>query len=430
MSTRTSIRRSTGCIRLLVGERAAFTVVGDDDQAIYGWRGASLDNLAALPKDFPALNVVKLEQNYRSSVRILRSANALIASNPKLFEKKLWSERGHGDPIRVSPAVDDEAEAEGVVRRLMAHRFEHRARYVDYAILYRGNHQAKIFEQKLREQNVPYEISGGQSYFERSEIKDIVAYLRLIANDDDDPAFIRAVTTPKRGVGATTLERLGAVGGARHESLFAAVFADETRAVVPARQREILDGFCTLINRLRYRAEREPVARLLDELITAIGYEDFLRSTCDRKQAETRWRSIRDFVGWLSKKGEADRKNLLELTQMIALITMLEGQDERETDAVRLSTLHAAKGLEFPARVPGRVGGGAVAAPRGGRERQCRRGAAAVLRRHHARAAELASVVLPPAAARGGSGRMPALALPRGARAGGPALVGRTGSGR
>ena len=219
--------------------------------------------------------MVKLEQNYRSTVRILRSANALIASNPKLFDKKLWSERGHGDPIRVSPAADDEAEAEGVVRRLMAHRFEHRGRYVDYAILYRGNHQAKIFEQKLREQSVPYEISGGQSYFERAEIKDIVAYLRLIANDDDDPAFIRAVTTPKRGVGATTLEQLGAVGGARRESLFAAVFADETRAAVPARQREILDAFCTLINELRYRAEREPVARLLDELVAAIGYEDY-----------------------------------------------------------------------------------------------------------------------------------------------------------
>ena len=335
-------------IRLLVGERAAFTVVGDDDQAIYGWRGASLDNLAELPKDYPALNVVKLEQNYRSTVRILRSANALIAGNPKLFDKKLWSEHGHGDPIRVSPAADDEAEAEGVVRRLIAHRFEHRGRHRDYAILYRGNHQAKLFEQQLRAQNVPYEISGGQSYFERAEIKDIVAYLRLIANDDDDPAFIRAVTTPKRGVGATTLERLGAVGGARHESLFAAVFAAATHAAIPARQREILDVFCTMINHLRYRAAREPAARLLDELLTAIGYEDYLVSTCDRKQAETRWKSVRDFVGWLSKKGEADRKNLLELTQLIALITMLEGQDEAETDTVRLSTLHAAKGLEFP----------------------------------------------------------------------------------
>ena len=293
--------------------------------------------------------MIKLEQNYRSTVRILRSANALIAGNPKLFDKKLWSERGHGDPIRVSPAADDEAEAEGVVRRLMAHRFEHRGRYRDYAILYRGNHQAKLFEQRCASRACPYEISGGQSYFERAEIKDIVAYLRLIANDDDDPAFIRAVTTPKRGVGATTLERLGAIGGARHESLFAAVFADEARAAIPARQREIL-------GRVLHADQRPALprgARARGAAAGRAGRRDRVRGLslirrCDRKQAEARWRSVRDFIGWLSRKGEADRKNLLELTQMIALITMLEGQDERETDAVRLSTLHAAKGLEFP----------------------------------------------------------------------------------
>jgi len=335
-------------LKLLAGERAAFTVVGDDDQAIYGWRGASVDNLAQLPRDFPALKVIKLEQNYRSTVRILRSANALIANNPKLFDKKLWSEHGHGDAIRVSPAVDDEAEAEGVVRRLLAHRFEHRGRHSDYAILYRGNHQAKLFEKRLREQNVPYVISGGQSYFERTEIKDIVAYLRLIANDDDDPAFIRAITTPRRGIGATTLRKLGAIAGAGHESLFAAVFAGETAAAVPARQREILDAFCALINNLRFRAAREPAGRLLDELVAAIGYQDFLLAHCEKKQAATRWQSIRDFIDWLANKGDADRKTLLELTQMIALITMLEGQDASDSDAVRLSTLHAAKGLEFP----------------------------------------------------------------------------------
>ena len=334
--------------KLLVGERAAFTVVGDDDQAIYGWRGASLDNLAELPKDFPRLHVVKLEQNYRSTVRILRSANTLIANNPKLFAKRLWSEHGHGDAIRVTPAADDEAEAESVVRRLLAHRFEHRGGYGDYAILYRGNHQAKLFEQQLRAQSVPYEISGGQSYFERAEIKDIVAYLRLIANDDDDPAFIRAVTTPKRGIGSTTLEKLGAIGGARSESLFAVVFADGVHSAIPARQHEILVAFCAMINDLRHRATREPAGRLLEELVAAIGYEEFLESTCERKQAEARIRSVRDFVGWLSTKGEADRKNLLELTQTIALITMLEGQEERTPDSVRLSTLHAAKGLEFP----------------------------------------------------------------------------------
>jgi ATP-dependent DNA helicase Rep len=335
-------------LKLLAGEAAAFTAVGDDDQAIYGWRGASVNNLAQLPRDFPALKVLKLEQNYRSTVRILRSANALIANNPKLFDKKLWSEYATGDTIRVSPAPDDEAEAEGVVRRLLAHRFEHRGHHADYAILYRGNHQAKLFEKELREHNVPYLISGGQSYFERTEIKDIVAYLRLIANDDDDPAFIRAITTPKRGIGATTLEKLGGIGGARHESLFAAVFAAETAGALPARQRDILDAFCTLINNLRFRAAREPAGRLLDELVVAIGYQDFLLAHCEKKQAAARWQSVRDFIDWLTTKGEADRKTLLELTQMIALITMLEAQESRDSDAVRLSTLHAAKGLEFP----------------------------------------------------------------------------------
>jgi len=331
----------------IVGERAAFTAVGDDDQAIYGWRGASVDNLARLAQDYPALTVIKLEQNYRSTTRILRSANALIANNARLHDKKLWSEHGHGDTIPVTPAADEEAEAEGVVRRLLAHRFQHRGRYADYAILYRGNHQAKAFEQQLRAQNVPYEVSGGQSYFERAEIKDLLAYLRLIANDDDDPAFIRAVTTPRRGIGATTLEKLSAIAGNRHQSLFAAVF-DAAAAEIPPRQCEILESFCGLINGLRYRAEREPAGRLMDELVAAIGYEDHLATTCDRKQAEVRWSGIRDFIGWLTKKGEGDRKNLLELTQMIALITMLEGQEGRVPDAVRLSTLHAAKGLEFP----------------------------------------------------------------------------------
>ena len=335
-------------LKILAGEAAAFTAVGDDDQAIYGWRGASLDNLAQLPRDYPALKVIKLEQNYRSTVRILRSANALIANNPKLFEKKLWSEHGAGDPIRVTPAADDEAEAEGVVRRILAHKFEHRGRYADYAVLYRGNHQARLFEQQLRAQNVPYTISGGQSYFERTEIKDLVAYLRLIANDNDDPAFIRAVTTPKRGVGAATLQKLGAIAGARHESLFAAVFAPEAAATLPARQREILDAFCTLINGLRFRAEREPAGRLLDELVAAIGYDDHLAASCEKREAEARSKSVADFVRWLSTKGEADQRNLLELTQTIALITLLEGQEGAAPDAVHLSTLHAAKGLEFP----------------------------------------------------------------------------------
>ena len=334
--------------RHLVGDETPFTAVGDDDQAIYGWRGATLDNLGALPRDYPGLRVIKLEQNYRSTVRILRCANALIGNNPKLFDKRLWTELAHGDPLRVAPAADEEAEADSVVRRLLAHKFEHRAKFSDYAILYRGNHQARVFETMLRAQSIPYEISGGQSMFERTEIKDIVAYLRLVANEDDDPAFVRALLAPKRGIGQTTLRRLSDVAKETRTSLFAAVFEPSLATSVPARQRIALEEFCALINGVRYRAEREPAGRLLDELLRRIGYADWLSSTLDRRDAQARTQSVGDFIGWLARKGEADGKNLLELTQMVALITMLEGREADAADAVRLSTLHAAKGLEFP----------------------------------------------------------------------------------
>jgi ATP-dependent DNA helicase Rep len=329
-------------LRMLTGARAAFTAVGDDDQAIYGWRGATLANLEQLPRDYPSLKVIKLEQNYRSSIRILRSANALIGHNTKLFDKALWSDLGLGEAIQVTPAADDQVEAESVARAIAALKFEHRVRFDDFAVLYRGNHQARAFEQALRAQNIPYVVSGGQSWFDRTEIRDLVAYLRLIANDDDDPAFVRAVTTPRRGVGAQTLEHLGRAGG-----LFAAACDDALLGTLPARQREALTAFTKMINGLRYRAEREPAGRLIDELIKTIGYEDYLFSSCDKREAQTRWESIADFVRWLSRKGEADQRNLLELTQSIALLTLLEGEGS-EPDAVRLSTLHAAKGLEFP----------------------------------------------------------------------------------
>jgi ATP-dependent DNA helicase Rep len=335
-------------LKTLVGTRAAFTAVGDDDQAIYGWRGATIENLEQLPRDFDSLKVIKLEQNYRSEVRILRSANALIANNTKLYDKKLWSERGLGDLIRVVPATDDEAEAEGVARRLLAQKFEQRCRFSDFAVLYRGNHQARAFERALSAQNVPYVISGGQSWFERTEIKDLVSYLRLIANDDDDPAFVRAVTTPRRGVGAQTLDKLGAAAKAHGESLFAAIYIASPSLDLAPRQRDALVEFGTLINGLRHRAEREPAGTLLHDLVSAIGYENHLCDTLDKTLARARSESVRDFVAWLSTKGEVDGKNLLELTQMIALITMLEGQQGNTPDAVRLSTLHAAKGLEFP----------------------------------------------------------------------------------
>jgi ATP-dependent DNA helicase Rep len=334
-------------LQLLTGPRAAFTAVGDDDQSIYAWRGADIENLKALRDDYPNLKVIKLEQNYRSVQRVLKAANALIAHNPKLFEKKLWSEHGHGEAIRVTACRDGEHEAEWVIARLSAHKFENRTKFSDYAILYRGNFQAKAFEQQLRAHKIPYVLSGGQSFFDRSEIKDLTSYLRLLANQDDDPGFIRAVTTPKRGIGGTTLEALGQAAGRRHQSLFAAAFAPGVENEVKAAQLAAVREFCQFINRMEWRAQKEPAGQVLDDLLRAIGYEAWLFESLEPREAEAKWANVRDFVQWLSAKGAEENKNLLELSQTVALISMLD-KNEGEQDAVQLATLHAAKGLEFP----------------------------------------------------------------------------------
>jgi ATP-dependent DNA helicase Rep len=333
-------------LKLLAGPRAAFTAVGDDDQAIYGWRGADIENLRGLPRDYPNLKLIKLEQNYRSTVRILKAANALIAHNEKLFDKKLWSDLGHGDPITVTVCKDNEREAESVVMKLQAHKFEHRGQFRDYAVLYRGNFQARALEQFLRDQRIPYLLSGGQSFFDKAEIKDITAYLRLLANSDDDPAFIRAVTTPKRGVGGSTLEALGTYAGERHISLFAAAFEQGFAPRVQARQLEPLLEFCEFINRMEYRAVKEPAAQVMPDLLTAIGYEAWLYDHDEPRAAQMKWGNVTEFSNWLIKKGDEDGKTLIDLTQTIALINMLD-KKEADVDAVQLSTLHAAKGLEF-----------------------------------------------------------------------------------
>src|SRR5450830_1831495 len=334
-------------VKLLVsgiGKKPMFTAVGDDDQAIYAWRGATIENLKTLQVDFPNLHLIKLEQNYRSSTRILQAANSVISNNPKLFEKALWSEHGLGDPIKVMAMDDDEAEAEQVAIMLSAHRFERRAKFSDYAILYRGNHQARIFEKALRRERIPYVMSGGQSYFDRAEIKDIIS----------------AVTTPRRGIGQATLEVLGTVAGQWQCSLFEAVYKGALEDKLPDKQLLPLRQFCDFINNLESRASRpgpsgsgENAALVLDDMMEAINYEGYCYDAFDERQAQSKWQNVVDFTTWLKergnggKDGEGEEKNLLELTQMVALMSMLEGKDE-EQDAVRMSTLHASKGLEYP----------------------------------------------------------------------------------
>ncbi|WP_413817043.1 UvrD-helicase domain-containing protein [Pusillimonas sp.] len=345
-------------VQLLTGRRAMFTAVGDDDQAIYAWRGATVENLAKLTTDYPQLKLIKLEQNYRSVQRILSAANQVISHNPNLFDKKLWSDLGAGEAIQVTAMDTDMIEAESVALRISAERFERRAEWRDFAILYRSNQQARVVEQALRNLRIPYTVSGGQSFFDKAEIRDVLAYLRLIANDDDDPAFIRAVTTPRRGIGQATLQTLGEFASQQQSSLFAAVFEIGQAERLAARQLEPLQAFAAFIQQIQQRAGRkggdrvsagaEPAGPLLDELLGAIQYERHLYDTLDERAAQTRWQNVLELVGWLKRKAEEDELDLFELVQHVALVTMLERGDEEDPDAVKLSTLHASKGLEYP----------------------------------------------------------------------------------
>jgi len=338
-------------VRQLVGPRGALTAVGDDDQSIYAWRGARPENLARLHEDYPHLRVIMLEQNYRSSGRILALANGLIAHNPHLFDKRLWCEHGPGEPARVIPCRDDAHEAERVVAEILDRRFGQGAGLGDCAILYRGNHQARPFEKALREHNLPYFLSGGTSFFARTEVKDAMAYLRLLANPDDDAAFLRVVNTPRREIGPTSLERLADYAGRRDIGLLRASSELGLAEQLGERARRRLADFAECVQGYRRRAATEPVAAVR-ELLEAIDYGAWLRETASSPAvAERRSENVADLLGWLEalNKGELQEKTLAEMVNHLTLMDVLERRDEEQGgDRVHLMTLHAAKGLEFP----------------------------------------------------------------------------------
>ena len=338
-------------VKLIVGQKANLTVVGDDDQSVYSWRGAQPENLALLKDDFPMLNVIKLEQNYRSTGCILKAANSLIANNPHLFEKNLWSDLGFGQPIRILRTRHEEDEAEQVVAELNHHQFVHRTPHKEYAILYRGNHQSRVFERMLRENNIPYYLSGGMSFFAYSEIKDIMSYLRLIANPDDDNAFLRIANVPRREIGPSSLEKLSNFSNKYGHSLFSACFDQFLRESIGNRASSNLSEFANWIKDYALRCESENPVTVVKELIADIDYERWLTDTSkDEADAIRRMDNVNELVNWLERLAAKD--NEADLATLVAKLTLLDTLDkdneDKDENKVHLMTLHASKGLEFP----------------------------------------------------------------------------------
>ena len=341
-------------VKLITGEKGLLTVVGDDDQSIYSWRGAKPQNLVLLGEDFPQLKLIKLEQNYRSSQRILKCANILIANNPHVYDKALFSELNYGVHLRVVQAKNEEHEVERVVGELIGHRFLNKAKFKNYAILYRGNHQSRLLEKALMTNRIPYKISGGTSFFSRSEIKDMMAYLRVLVNPDDDNAFLRIVNVPRREIGPTTLEKLGSYANMRQISMFAASFELGLEQHLTGRGLVSVQRFTHWLVQTADQVERGDTAAVLRSVVREINYEDWLYdSSPSPKAAEMRMKNVTQLFSWVTQMIEGDEnEEPMTLPQVVTRLTLRDmmerNEDEEESDQVQLMTLHASKGLEFP----------------------------------------------------------------------------------
>jgi ATP-dependent DNA helicase Rep len=341
-------------VKLIAGEQGLLTVVGDDDQSIYSWRGAKPQNLVLLGQDFPQLKLIKLEQNYRSSGRILKCANTLIANNPHVYDKALFSELAYGVELRVIQAKNEEHEIERVVGELIGHKFLNKSKFKNYAILYRGNHQSRLLEKALMLNRIPYKISGGTSFFSRSEIKDMMAFLRVLVNPDDDNAFLRIVNVPRREIGPTTLEKLGNYANMRQISMFAASFELGLEQHLTGRGLVHVQRFTRWLVETGDHAERGDTPAVLRAMIREINYEDWLYDTSPSpKAAEMRMKNVTQLFSWVTNMLEGDDEEepmlLPAIVTRLTLRDMMErGEDEDDADQVQLMTLHASKGLEFP----------------------------------------------------------------------------------
>ncbi|MEM7565117.1 MAG: UvrD-helicase domain-containing protein [Pseudomonadota bacterium] len=337
-------------VKALCGIRQKLTVVGDDDQSIYAWRGARPENLQRLEHDFPTLNVIKLEQNYRSSSRILGAANQLISHNPHLYDKKLWSASGAGELIRVFPCKNTEDEANRIVVDLLSKRFQESLKYQQFAILYRSNFQSRNYEKALRDHSIPYQVTGGNAFFDRREIKDIMAYLRVITNPDDDQALLRIINVPRREIGATSIRALADYAALRKRSLDIAMRELGLLESLNNRARVRIQGFIEIIEWLRQQAQQEDAMSLCRSLIAKLDYADWLSETsASEKQAESAMENVMELISWIGNlQQDREDQSLDGIVSHMSLMSILESDEESQSrDEVQLMTMHAAKGLEF-----------------------------------------------------------------------------------
>jgi DNA helicase-2/ATP-dependent DNA helicase PcrA len=340
-----------GFVRLLAGDSGRVFVVGDDDQAIYGWRGAKVENVQRFLRDFPGAQVIRLEQNYRSSATILDAANAVIAHNPDRLGKKLWTDSGEGEPVDLYAAYNEIDEARFVVGRI-AQWVQGGGSYGDCAVLYRSNAQSRAFEEQLLAEQVPYRVYGGVRFFERTEVKDTLAYLRLVANRGDDAAFERAVNTPPRGIGERTLDEVRRLARGNGLSLWEAARQVQQGSALQARARNALAGFHALIDALAAEVEELPLKDKIDHVLARSGLR--LHYTNESKgAADSRVDNLDELVSVASRFVKGDEDEAAEQAELVAFLAYAaleagEGQAQAGEDGVQLMTLHSAKGLEFP----------------------------------------------------------------------------------
>ena len=335
-------------LKAIAGPKGDFTCVGDDDQSIYAWRGANPDNLLQLGSDYPQLKIVKLEQNYRCSNRVLRAANALIANNPHEHPKTLWSDQADGERIRVWECKDHAHEAEKVAAEIQFQAQKQGAPWSDFCILFRGNFQSRALEKALQLLRVPYHLTGGTAFLDRGEVKDAMAWLRLVANPDDDAAFLRAVQSPKREVGATTLARLAELAQHAHLPLSRAAESVGLLKQLAPRAANALGSFVDILRGLRGDAERLPPAELVRRLNERSGLLAMLRAQCkDEASFQRRRSNLDELADWFDGPGTGKGRNSGpgELAAALALLSHADKGDAG--NQVRLMSLHAAKGLEF-----------------------------------------------------------------------------------